>query len=595
METIYQSFLDAARKHSQRTALLYKKEGKYSPITYGELNDSVDAVAAGLRKLGIGKGDRVGIFSYNRPEWLMADLAALKLGGVVVPIYHTLPAPVVRFIIKDSMIKLLFVENAELLSLIDGIRNRLPSLKTVVVFDDSQAESKSKFLRFEDVKKKSDSTIDTPITVDKDDVATIVYTSGTTGNPKGVILTHNNIVTNTTSAIEVVHGNSHDVVVSYLPLCHMLERTCCCYSMLFLGGSIAFAENLTTIAQDVATIRPTIMLAVPRVLEKVHHEVTKRVMEGPGLQKILVASAIRNLNTYANLKYRSQKVPLGLWIRHLFYDAVVGSKFRKIGGGKLRMVFSGGAPLDKKIAKVFYVLGFNILQGYGLTETSPVVCCNTIEDNVLGTVGKPLEGVEVRIGKNSEILVKGPNVMKGYLNKPAETAKVIDKDGWFHTGDQGRFDKKGNLIITGRIKELIVTSYGANIAPAPIEAKITHSPYVEQAMIFGEKRKYLVALLVPHQESVEKYAGDNNIPFDDYPSLLESSKITELIEHEIEEVNVGLAHHEQARAFALIPEKFTIENGLLTPTLKLRRKMILKRYAKRILSLYKKPGKRNEN
>lgn len=594
METIYQSFLDAARKHSQRTALLYKKEGKYSPITYGELNDSVDAVAAGLRKLGIGKGDRVGIFSYNRPEWIMVDLAALKLGAVVVPIYHTLPAPAVRFIIKDSMIKLLFVENAELLSIIDEVRIKTPCLKVVVIIDERDAKSKGKFLRFEDIKRKTQEPARTA-DIKKDDVATIVYTSGTTGNPKGVILTHNNIVTNTTSAIEVVHGNSHDVVVSYLPLCHMLERTCCCYSMLFLGGSIAFAENLTTIAQDVATIRPTIMLAVPRVLEKVHHEVTKRVMEGPGLQKILVASAIRNLNTYANLKYRSQKVPLGLWIRHLFYDAVVGSKFRKIGGGKLRMVFSGGAPLDKKIAKVFYVLGFNILQGYGLTETSPVVCCNTIEDNVLGTVGKPLEGVEVRIGKNSEILVKGPNVMKGYLNKPAETAKVIDKDGWFHTGDQGRFDKKGNLIITGRIKEFIVTSYGANIAPAPIEAKITHSPYVEQAMIFGEKRKYLVALLVPDQESVEEYARDNNITFEDYPTLLKSSKIKNLINCEIEKVNADLVHHEQARAFALIPEKFTIENGLLTPTLKLRRKMILKRYAKRILSLYKKPGKRNEN
>lgn len=594
METIYQSFLDAARKHSQRTALLYKKEGKYSPITYGELNDSVDAVAAGLRKLGIGKGDRVGIFSYNRPEWIMVDLAALKLGGVVVPIYHTLPAPVVRFIIKDSRIKLLFVENAELLSLIDGIRNRLPSLKTVVVFDDSQAESKGKFLRFEDIKRKTQEPARTA-DIKKDDVATIVYTSGTTGNPKGVVLTHWNIVSNACSAIERLHGVSEDIFVSYLPLCHMLERTCGCYSMLFVGGSIAFAESLTSVAKDVAKIRPTVMLVVPRVVEKVHHEVTKRIMEGPRLQRALVASAMRNLNTYANLKYKKQKIPFGLKMKYIFYNAIVGAKFRKIGGGRLRVIVSGGSALDKKIAKGFYVLGFNILQGYGLTETSPVVCCSTVEDNVLGTVGKPFDGVEVKIGKNSEILVRGPNVMKGYLNKPVETARVIDKKGWFHTGDQGKFDEHGNLIITGRIKEFIVTSYGANIAPAPIEAKITHSPYVEQAMIFGENRKYLVALVVPHQESVEKYAGDNNIPFDDYPSLLESSKITELIEHEIEEVNVGLAHHEQARAFALIPEKFTIENGLLTPTLKLRRKMILKRYAKRILSLYKKPGKRNEN
>lgn len=595
METIYQSFLDAARKHSQRTALLYKKEGKYSPITYGELNDSVDAIAAALSTSGIGNGDRVGIFSYNRPEWIIADLAILKLGAVTVPIYHTLPASIVRYIIKDSSLKLLFVENAELLALIDGIRPRLPSLKTVVVFDDLQAESKRKFLRFKEMEQTFDQAIGTPADVAREDAATIVYTSGTTGDPKGVVLTHWNIVSNARSAIKRLQGVADDVIVSYLPLCHMFERTCGYYAMLFIGGSIAFAENLTTIAQDVATIRPSMMLVVPRVVEKVHHEVTKRIMEGPRLQRALVASAMRNLNTFANLKYRSQKVPLGLWIRHLFYDAVVGSKFRKIGGGRLRMIVSGGAALDKKIAKGFYILGFNILQGYGLTETSPVVCCSTVEDNVLGTVGKPFDGVEVKIGKNSEILVRGPNVMKGYLNKPAETARVIDKNGWFHTGDQGRFDEHGNLIITGRIKEFIVTSYGANIAPAPIEAKITHSPYVEQAMIFGEKRKYLVALLVPHQESVEKYAGDNNIPFDDYPSLLESSKITELIEHEIEEVNVGLAHHEQARAFALIPEKFTIENGLLTPTLKLRRGMITKKHAKRILSLYKKPGKRNEN
>jgi long-chain acyl-CoA synthetase len=280
------------------------------------------------------------------------------------------------------------------------------------------------------------------------------------------------------------------------------------------------------------------------------------------------------------------RVPLGLKAKCSIFNTLIASKFRNIAGGRLRLIASGGAPLDQRIAKVLHVLGINIMEGYGLTETSPIVCCHTLEDRKLGTVGKPLDGVEVAIGEKDEILVKGPNVMKGYLNKPEETGGAMDKDGWFHTGDKGRFDADGNLLITGRIKELIVTSYGKKIAPAPIEARMTKSRYIAQAVLHGDKRKYLVALVVPCRESIQCYARDRAIFCDNYSILLEHNEIKKLIDREIEGATADLASYEKVRAFALLSEEFSVENDLLTPTLKLRKGKIMERYQDVINALY---------
>ncbi|MCK5607670.1 long-chain fatty acid--CoA ligase [Candidatus Pacearchaeota archaeon] len=586
-KTIYQAFSESVKNHADRTALMYKKEGEYQPITYKQLEEMVDAVAAGMQQSGIKKDDRIAIISYNRPEWVISDLATLKLGGVVVPIYntpgHPLPVSAITYIIDDSKTRMIFFENTDIYFLIREALKKMPSVEKVVLFDAGTTRDEE-YIRFDDLKKpgkKPDAEAVSP-----DDIATIVYTSGTTANPKGVMLTHRNIVTNAFSAIKQCQFTKDDSVLSYLPLAHMLERTGGYYCVLFAGGRIGYAEDMTTAVQDSEKVRPTVMLAVPRVIEKVYEVALKKVEESSPLQRALLNSTIKNLNELANRKYRGMKISLGLKIKCSILNKLVASKFRKLCGGRIRLIMSGGAPLNRQIAKAFYILGYNILEGYGLTETSPIVACGVVDDNCLGTVGKPLPDVEVRIGENNEILIRGPNVMKGYYNKPAETAKVIDKDGWFHSGDQGAFDEKGHLKITGRIKEIIVTSGGKNIAPAPIEARISMSSFIDQVMLYGDKKRYLVALVIPNQLIVEEFACAQNLQFQTYPELLARDEIKSVIKRDIIDATTDLPSYEKIKAFALIPEPFTAKNEMLTPSFKLKRKKITERYNDILETLY---------
>ena len=585
--TIYESFVETVNKFPAKTSLMYKKNERYVDIKYKELQNYVEAVSDRLSELGIKKGTPVAIFSYNRPEWVIADLAILKLGGIVVPIYHTLPDCLVKYIINDSKTELLFVENAQLFSLVKKVRNEMPSLKNIVVFDYRGIAGEEDFIKFDELKMKSSKATPKFPDVLESDIATYVYTSGTTAEPKGVMLTHKNILSNVFTAIKQFKVNEKDVLASFLPLCHMFERTGGYYTMLIGGAAIGYVENLSTIAKDIKMIRPTVLITVPRLLEKVYEEATKKVEAGSFIQKKLVRNATRNLIQYTNLKDRKRKISLWLKFKRWFFNRVVGTKFRKLAGGRVRLIVTGSAAMNKKIGKLYSIFGFNIVEGYGLTETAPVVCVNRIEDNRFGTVGKPFNQVIVKIGDNDEILVKGPNLMIGYLNKPEETAKAIDNEGWFHTGDQGRFDNYGNLIITGRIKELIVTSYGKNIAPVPIEQKLSESKFIEQIMLYGDKKKCIIALIVPNQKFIENYAKENSITFNNYVELLQEEEVKKVICNEIKTSNLCLAPYEQVKSFALLAEPFTIENGLLTPTLKVRRNEIVKKYRDLIESLYK--------
>jgi long-chain acyl-CoA synthetase len=588
-KTIYAKFMDSVKKNSARIAMKYKKEGQFIPITYAELAKTVDAVATSMRKLGIGKGDKVAIASYNRPEWAIADLATLKLGAIVVPVYHIpghlLPASYVQYVLNDAGVKLTFAETEDTYSLVGQIKPEIPSLQHIVLIEHAGVK-KTVQLIFEDMKKTKPPTTEKPADISEDDVATIVYTSGTTGNPKGVVLTHKNIVSNTSSAVERCSLTADDVVMSYLPLAHVLERTCGYYAILFGGGCIGYAEDPTTLAEDAEQIRPTLLLTVPRIMEKAYSKVIGKVEGSSPIRRRLVFAAIKNLNEYANRKYRKQSISLWLKLKKSIFDKLVASKFRKLGGGRIRLIVSGAAPLDRQLAKMIYILGFNIVEGYGLTEASPVVAVNAIEDNILGTVGRPIKGVEVRIGDDSEILVRGPNVMKGYYNRPEETAQVIDKNGWLHTGDQGRIDENGHLTITGRIKEIIVTAGGKNITPTLVEGKITASRYVEHAMIYGDKKKYLAALVVPDRETISQYAKARKINFDAYGQLLQKDEIKNLIKDEIRVAMTDLQSHQQVKAFVLIEESFTVPNGLLTPSFKIRRKIIAEKYADSINDMY---------
>ncbi len=573
-DTIHGSFREAAANHRDKVALRHRKDGRYVEMTYGELESWVDAVAARLVLFGVKKGDTVGVLSQNRPQWVIADLASLSLGAGVVPLYPTLPPSYLQYIINDSHMTVLVAGDALLLTSISTVMDETPDLAQTLLLDDAAIElGTAAFSSDPGSDLRSDPSrraIAYPDVVG-DDIATIVYTSGTTGAPKGVVLTHTNIVSNARALTDRYGICSDDSTVSYLPLSHMFERTCGYYTFLFAGATITYADQMTSVAKDVAAAHPTVLIAVPRVLEKAH-AVARGKIEGHSKRKqALVRDAIHDLNERANLRYRGERVSPWLALKCVVYDRLVAKKFRDAAGGRLRIIVSGGASLDRQVAKVLFVVGFNVFEGYGMTEASPVIACSPVEAIRLGTVGTPLEGVEVKIGESDEILVRGPGVMRGYLGRPEETAEALDTDGWLHTGDQGVLDADGYLSITGRLKDLIVTSYGKNISPQPIEEGIARSKYVAQVMVCGDNRQYLVALVVPDSEAIVKYARDSVIPFDEYTALLRRDEIRELISGEIDRVNKAAPSYEQIRGFDILPEAFTLENGMLTPTLKPRR------------------------
>ncbi|MGQ9707347.1 MAG: AMP-dependent synthetase/ligase [bacterium] len=593
-ETIYSVFREVARRLASRPALFHKVAGKFQTITFEELSRAIDEVACGLAELGLKPGMRLGIYSYNRPEWVIADLAAIKLGAVVVPIYHTLPLATVKYIINDAEVNYLFVESPELLNPLIPHLAELKSLKFIITFFEPRVKTDAgkKLVSFASLRASGvragqrDPQLFKPYPAQPDELLTICYTSGTTGEPKGAMLSHRNILSNVYAAIERFNISEKDLLVSFLPLCHMFERTCGYYTMLLAGAAIAYAESLQTIREDVAQVRPTLLIVVPRVLEKVYNAVQEKVLTGPALQRKLMIATIKTLNRYASLESGKRKIPFYLALKKKVLDFLVVRKLRRLGGGRIRIIVSGGAPLERKLARIIRNFGFNLIEGYGLTETAPVVCAAVPGDERIGTVGKPFPGVEVKIGPNDEILVRGPNVMRGYYKKPEETAMVIDREGWFHTGDQGRFDSQGNLIISGRIKEIIINAYGKNIPPVPIEHALLGSRFIEQVIVIGDRRPYLVGLIVPARLTLEDYAKENKIPYHRFEELLNHPQIISLFRQEIDRCLAPFAPYEQLRNFQLIPEPFTVENGLLTPTLKVKRKEVDRVYQELINSMY---------
>ncbi len=594
-DTIYRTFRETVQRCPDENALMNRIDGVYRGTTFAALSRLIDEVAAGLAARGVKPGDRVGIYSYNRPEWVVADLAIIKLGAVVVPIYHTLPPDAVGYIIRDAGISHLIVENAELLDSVLGVMNDAPELKDVIVLFDRSTESRSgkTVFSFESLRATgAEALAATPALGEAhesqpDDMVTVVYTSGTTGEPKGTMLSHGNILSNVTAAARIFNITEKDTMLSFLPLCHMFERTCGYYTMLLAGATIAYAESIQTITADLQAIRPTLLIVVPRVLEKVYNKVVEKVLTGPPFPRRLMLATLRTYSSYARLHAKGRPPSFDLRFRHWILGLLVVRKLQRLGGGRIRLLVSGGAPLDRRLARIIRNLEFNLIEGYGLTETSPIVCAAMPDEVRVGTVGKPFPGVEVRISESGEILVRGPNVMKGYLNKPEETARAIDPDGWFHTGDLGRFDDRGNLIITGRIKEIIVNSYGKNIAPVPIEQALVGSKYVEQAMVIGDRRPHLAVLLVPSRLVLEDYASENGIPPRDFEQLIQHPEVTRLFESEIAKALANFAQYEQVRAFRLIPDQFTVENGLLTPSLKMRRSRIAIAHRAAIDRMYK--------
>ena len=589
--TLNQLFFEAADRYKKPDALQYKKDGAYRSISHAEVLDRVRRVARGLSSLGVRRGDRVGILSENRPEWAIADYACLTGGMADVPIYPTLPSEQIAYILRDSGATAIFVSNKEQAEKIRQVRGQLPALKTVISFDEMPGLANMSITELEKRGTQGDNreTMATyredALTVKPDDLATIIYTSGTTGEPKGVMLTHDNIFSNVQAARTAIPFGGADSALSFLPLSHIFERMAGHYLMWATGTSIAYAESIDTVPINMQEVKPTIVLSVPRLYEKMYARVLEAALTGGFLKKKIFFWARGVADRWANQRLAGE-TPAGLLgMQYGIAQKLVFSKLKARTGGRLRYFVSGGAPLAPEINKFFFAAGLEILEGYGLTETSPVIAVNTPANFRIGTVGKAIDGVEIKIASDGEILTRGPHVMKGYYNKPDATREAIDPDGWFHTGDIGEL-RDGFLAITDRKKDIIVTAGGKNIAPQPLENKVKTNKYVSQAVMIGDKRKFPSMLVVPNFDQLEKWAMRRNIIWTDRAQLLRMPTIQAKMESEVAKELEGAAHFEVPKKVGLLEHDFSIESGELTPTQKVKRRVIDKNYKTLIDSLY---------
>jgi long-chain acyl-CoA synthetase len=570
--------------------MLFKKDGAFRPISTGEFGESVRNFALGLRALGFEAGQKLCLLSENRPEWSMTDFATLTAGGLTVPIYTTLVPDQVRYIIDDSDAAIVVVSNADHWKKIEILRSGLTKVRHYITF---AAAAPAGVLTLNEVLEKGKALAaaepglygELVARVKPEDEATLIYTSGTTGVPKGVILTHDNLVSNIRTAASLVEFTDKDTALSFLPLSHVLERMVM-FTYIYKGCTVAFAESVEAVAQNLLEVRPHIMVSVPRVFEKIYTKVMDQVLTSPALRRKIFFWALKVGKAYGALKIDGKPIPAGLSLRHVLAAKLVFSKITAKTGGRVRFFVSGGAPLSKDIAEFFYAIGLVILEGYGLTETSPLLSINTFEAIRMGTVGKPATGIDIRIAPDGEILARGPNIMKGYYKKEAETREALE-GGWFHTGDIGQFDADGFLVITDRKKDLIVTSGGKNIAPQPIENMIKASPYISNAVVIGDRRRFVAALVVPEFEKLEAYAKAQGIAFATVEELCRDRRIVDFLKSEVDRATPLLASYEKIKRIAVLPRDFDIERGEITPSLKVRRANVTAEYQNAIDALYR--------
>ncbi|MFM1912585.1 MAG: Long-chain-fatty-acid--CoA ligase, partial [Bacteroidota bacterium] len=562
-----------------------KINGKWVEYSSAEVYDIIHELALGLIKLGLKRNEKVAIISGNRPEWNFIDLAVQILGGVTVPIYPTITVEDFVYIFNDSQVKLVFVENEELLEKASEARKSVKSIEEIYTFNAISGQKKWDEILERGSSSKFNTLDKYKSEVDKNDLLTLIYTSGTTGKPKGVMLSHFNIISNVHS---IVRGNFFELVegdrsLSFLPMCHIYERTNI-YLYFYYRVSIYYAESMETIADNIREVKPHVFATVPRLLEKVFDKIVAKGSELEGFKKKLFFGAIE-----FGLKYDPmESLSFMDKIRYSVYGKLIFSKWREALGGSIKLITSGSAALQPRLSRVFWAAGIPIAEGYGLTETSPVISVSKVKppDFKIGCVGTIIDCMEVRIAEDGEILTKGDSVMQGYYNNPEATAEAIDKDGWFHTGDIGELVEGKYLKITDRKKEIFKTSGGKYVAPQMVENKLKESKFIEQCIVVGENQKFPSALLVPEFEALKLWANQNGINFNSTKDLIENTAVIKLFDQEVDKTMESVAQYEKVKKFILLSEMFTIEAGELTPTLKLKRKVLNAKYKEQIEGIY---------
>jgi long-chain acyl-CoA synthetase len=574
-------------------AIQRKVDNVYKGITYQELKEETDAFAFGLSALGLKKDDSVSLISENRPEWVYADFAMQLLGIINVPLYPSLTSDSIQYILNDSESKAIIVSTGFQLNKVQKVWKNCKHLKYIIILNEHEdGAAAENIFTFKQIQEKGKSIQSgNPDLLKKfsagikgDDVCTIIYTSGTTGEPKGVILTHENIISNVNAVLDVYPITKEDVFLSFLPLCHIFERMGGYYTAFAAGCTVYYAESIEKVAANLLEARPTLMTSVPRLFERIQSRIIKNV-ESQSVTKQKIFYWALDIGKKYCAEKKKGSVPLALSTKYKIADKLVFKKIRERTGGRLRFFISGGAALSKELGEFFEAAGITIVEGYGLTESSPVITANRFDDYKFGTVGKPLPGVEVKIASDGEILARGPNIMKGYYKKKKETEETVI-NGWLHTGDIGVFDSEGYLMITDRKKHLFKTSSGKYIAPSHIENIFLNSKYIDQFVLIGDKRMFLTALIVPDYEALKEYADAHKIAYKVEAELTSNEQIYKLIEDDMSKLQKQLANYERVRKFALLDKPFTIETGEITPSLKIKRKVVEEKYNYLIEKMY---------
>jgi long-chain acyl-CoA synthetase len=567
----------------QDAALASKRGGQWKKISIQQYVETVNNISYGMLKMGVKPGDNIGIVSGNRPEWNMLDMAIMQVGAISIPIYPTISQDDYRYILNHAEMKMIFIDGKELRRKLEPVMPEIKTLKDIFLFDEEDGEYKylDQLIQLGIENPNAEKLAKIKAGIKGEDMATIIYTSGTTGDPKGVMLSHSNII-NQLENLKMTPAKWSKVALSFLPLCHAYERMLV-YLYQYLGMSVYYAENLGTIAENIKEVRPTMMTAVPRVLEKIYDKLFLAGKKLPFIQKRIYYWAF-NLAKEFQLEGNSWCYKQQLKLA----DKLIYKKWREALGGNFDIVVSGGSSLQPHMGSFFSAIGMPVFEGYGLSETSPVIAvsCRGKHGRKFGTVGPPLPGVEVKLGDRDEILCRGHNVMLGYYRNPELTAEVIDADGWFHTGDTGKFTPEGQLIVTGRLKSIFKTSFGKYVNPQAIESKFTESPFIDNMIVLGENKKFAAALIAPDFVFLRSWCVANDIPYSTNVEMVQNPSVLKRFEEEIKKYNALFGDFEQVKRWQLVTEEWTQSSGFLSPTLKIKRNVLGEFYAEKIEKLF---------